>query len=198
MRSILSAALRFQESEEATGFSAANPALVRLTSDVDFWKLLRHTRHFRTGDVAQRQLHARILASAAMPAGRRVSEVLETLVEESEPRVIRWLVFALRNAASRPALPGLLDLARHPSPDVRFPVPDTLSACAERLGDIDDALLRLSHDVDADVRWSTVFELGAWWSEVRDPRLEARLQEVRDDDPSDVVRHVAEEALRKR
>ena len=39
----------------------------------------------------------------------------------------------------------------------------------------------------ADVRWSAVFELGAWWNDEQDPRIEAHLQEARIDDPSDEV-----------
>lgn len=195
MRDLLSEALRLQEHEEETGFTGPNPALYQLTTAVDFEPLLDEARFLRDGTVDERQLHARLLSEATMPAERRLAEVLQVLSEEAEPKVMRWLVFGLGHTGSKAAIAKLRELAHHPSPRVRYAVPDGLSGCAERFDEVADLLLELSHDPNTDVRWSAVFELGAWWNESRDPRIEARLSELRVDDPSEEVRRVAREGL---
>lgn len=173
-----------------------NPALDELTAGSDFESLLRASRHLRSGVTKERQLYARLLAGINMPSDRRLAEALHALENEADPKVIRWLVFGIRNAASRAALAKLRELAKHPSPDVRFHVPDALSACAHRLDEISDVLLELSHDLDPDVRWSAVFELGAWWRDTEDAHVRARLDDVQASDPSDEVRQAAAEATR--
>lgn len=197
MNDLLAEALRLQDLEDDPSFGGSNPALDQLTADADFETLLQHARHLRAGSSKERQLHARLVAGANMPADRRLAEVSQSLAEESDPRVIRWLVFGLRNAASASALSRLRELAQHPSSEVRFPVPDALSACADRFEEIADLLFQLSHDADADVRWSAVFELGAWWKDTPDSRIESRLSELRTNDPSDEVREAAKEGLRR-
>lgn len=195
MNDLLSEALHLQDLEDDASFSGSNLALAQLTAHADFKILLQQTSHLRQGLMKERQLHARLLADANMPADRRLAEIFQSLANEADPKVIRWLVFGLRNAASASALPTLRELAQHSSSEVRFPVPDALSACTDRFEEIADVLFALSHDADADVRWSAVFELGAWWRETQDPRIEARLSEIRVDDPSDEVREVAAESL---
>lgn len=195
LRSVISEALRLQEVEEANAFATPNPAL-DAASQADFESLQQGLRYLREGSVHERQLHARLLSVANMPASRRLADLLHTLSEELDAKVIRWLVFGLRNTASASAIDKLLQLARHPSPEVRFPVPDALSACADNFDDIADALLDLSRDEDADVRWSAVFELAAWWTDAKDPRIKYRLWEISTADPSDEIRQVAQEALR--
>lgn len=196
MNDLLAEALRVQDLEDDPSFTGSNVALDQLTAQADFETLLQQTRHLRTGHAKERQLHARLLAGANMPAERRLAEVSQSLAGESDPKVIRRLVFGLRNAASASALDTLRELAQHPSSEVRFPVPDALSACAERFEEIADVLFELSHDADTDVRWSAVFELGTWWKDTRDPRIKTRLSEVCSDDPSDEVRQAATEGLR--
>lgn len=195
MQDLFAEALRLQNLEDDPSLSGSNPALTRLTAHADFETLLERARYLRAGSSKERQLHARLLAGANMPAGRRLAEVLQTLAEESDPQVIRWLVFGLRNAASASALGLLRELAQHPSSEVRFPVPDALSACADRFGEIGDVLFQLSRDADADVRWSAVFELGAWWGVTQDAQIETRLAEVGTEDPSEEVREAAKEGL---
>jgi hypothetical protein len=195
MRELFTGALRLQEIQERSGFRTPNPALSRLLSQFDPETLLGHAHQLRMGDMKERQLHARLLADIDLPADRRLAEVLSTLGEESEPDVISWLVFAIRDTALPSALGSLRKLAEHPSPKVRFPIPDALSACATRFGDIADVLLALSQDVDAEVRWSATFELAAWWREEKDLRIEARLSQALAD-PSDEVRRAAAEAMR--
>lgn len=195
LRSVISEALRLQEVEEANAFATANPAL-DAASQAGSESLLQALRYLRDGNVQERQLHARLLSVANMPESRRLTDLLHALAEESDAKVIRWLVFGLRNTASASAVDRLLQLARHPSPEVRFPVPDALSACAENFDVIADALLDLSRDEDADVRWSAAFELAAWWTDAKDPRIRYRFWEISTADPSNEIREVAREALR--
>ncbi len=195
IRDLLSEALRLQEHEEETGFAGPNPALWHLTTAVDVEALFEQARFLRDGTVDERQLYARLVLDATIPAERRLADVMQALSDESDPKVMRWLVFGLRNAASNAAIAKLRELARHPSPKVRSAVPDGLSACADRFDEVAELLLKLSRDPDTDVRWSAVYELGAWWNESKDPRIEARLSELRVDDPSEEVRRVARDGL---
>jgi len=195
LRELLARALRDQDPEADPSFAAPNPAFNELTAYADFEELLVASEYLRLGPTGERQLHARLLADSNMSPERRLAEVLRVLEDESDPTVIRWLVFGLRNAASPTALGLLRELANHESPEVRFPVPDALSASAETFEAIADVLLELSRDEDPDVRWSAVFELGAWWTEIKDPRIRDRLREVQESDPSYKVRRAAAEGL---
>lgn len=125
-----------------------------------------------------------------------VAEARAALAVEGEPNVLSWLVWALGDSRSREVLPDLRVLASHPSAEVRFPVPDALSMCAEGVFDlVAEALLELSRDVDDDVRWSAIFELAAWRVDTTDDRIQVRLSEsaVTDDVPAN--REVALEGL---
>lgn len=187
-------ALRLQAVEIASGFAESNAALVELTAETDFESVLQHASHLRTGTSDERQLYARLVAEITMSQEERAKRVLQIVSEETDPYVLRWLVFGLRNAGSVSAIDALRQLARHPSPVVRFPVPDALSACADSFDTVADLLIALSHDDDADVRWSAVYELGAWWRDTRDPRIESRLLAA-SDDPSPEVRSTARDAI---
>ncbi len=198
IKQLLTRALQLQDLEADSSFAASNPALDELMAENDFEGILQASQYLRSGAADERQLYARLLAGINFPPDRRLAEVLHALEDESDPSVIRWLVFGLRNAASVAALDTLRDLARHPSAEVRFPVPDALSSCAHRFDEISDVLLELSRDPDSDVRWSAVFELGAWWSDTKDPRIGARLDEAKHSDPSAEVRRTADEATNRR
>jgi hypothetical protein len=192
---LVAEALQAQSLEELSGFAESNPALARLATAPDLDQLLREVQYLRSGDQPGRQLHARILAECHLSPQRRIDELRRVLSDEPDPKVIRWIVIGFRNAASASALPDLHSLAHHASADVRFPVPDALSACATSFDDVAHALLELSRDQDPDVRWSAAFELGAWWADTKDPRIRRRLSALRTDDESQEVRNAAADAL---
>ena len=56
-------------------------------------------------------------------------------------------------------------------------------------------LVSLAQDVDDDVRWSAVFELGAWIREVDDDQIPRLLTEIASKDPNDEIRSQAAEGL---
>lgn len=193
---LLSEALQVQALEEQSGWHHPNPAFFRLCTEVDYGTLLKRARYLADGDADKRVLYARLLADASeMPSEDRAALAMEHIENEADPKVLARYVVGLRNAASAVALPRLRELARHPSPHVRFTVPDALSACTERFDQIANLLLELSRDDDREVRWSAIFEVGAWWGETSGDYLEARLADAASNDPSEEVRKAAADAL---
>lgn len=196
------AALATQEEERATGFASANPPLSMLQEQLEPRALLGLVHDLRSGHTAERELAARLLVQARLPGAAVVGEVRRALGDEEDPEVIRWLVAALQYAREPAALAELRRLARHPDGRVRYGVPDALSGCAERFGDVADTLIELSKDDDRDVRWSATFELVAWLTD-KPPRITSadrdsllmRLREIASADPDPEVRSKAAEAV---
>jgi len=195
-------ALARQEEERQTGFASANHAMSMLQEQLEQPALLSLVHGLRSGRLEERELAARLLVQARLPGAAVVDEVRLALRDERDPQVIRWLVAALQYAREPAGLAELRRLARHPDARVRFGVPDALSSCAERFGDVADTLVELSKDGDRDVRWSATFELVAWLDDLP-PRISSagrdrslrRLREIASADNDPEIRTMAAEAL---
>ncbi|MDX1620456.1 MAG: HEAT repeat domain-containing protein [Nitriliruptorales bacterium] len=181
--------------EENAGATNENPAFWQLMSGPNTGELLERIELLHNGTQAEREFAARALANVRIPSPDRLNRLRRLLKDERDPKVIRWLVGGLRNVRDPSALANVRNLVQHPSPHVRFVVPDALSACAASFDDVADDLLRLSRDADPDVRWSAVFELAEWLTDVDDARILSRLSELADSDESEDVRYVAANAV---
>jgi HEAT repeat protein len=123
----------------------------------------------------------------------RVELAVMLATGDSDARVLEATAFALGHLADERGRESLLQLHRHPSPDVRFAVAGGIAQCIHTgpEGDEDDpevvdALIRLSRDPDPEVRnWAT-FGLGRQL-EVDGPVIREALAE-RLVDPYDEVR----------
>lgn len=167
MDQLTAEALATQGLETANGFSTGNDALARLVRDLRADELRAMVRRLRNQNIDERQLAARLLKESALSPEAVLDEVRTALSTEAEPTVVRWLVSALGYTRSPSALADLRALASHPVADVRFQVPDALSMCATGAFDqVADPLLQLSGDADDDVRWSAIYELRAWLSDL--------------------------------
>jgi HEAT repeat protein len=194
-RQVVQDALELQRVEIGDGFSSANRALYRLVTEMD-----RSVTHHVIADLRigqkERQLAARILIESPHGCEAVLDEVEDALSDETEPEVIGWLVTALGYTRDQRSLPVLKVLSTHPSSTVRFQVPEAVSMCAEGgFEPVYQTLLGLSFDADLEVRWSAVFELGAWLRETKDERIVTRLSEAAIDDPAEAVRATASDAL---
>jgi hypothetical protein len=184
-----------QDVELADGFTVPNRALARLAGEVPGTDLRDLVGELRRGSPTDRQLAARLLKEGDLTPEDRLAETRAALAVETDPLVVRWLVGALGATRSRAALPDLRRLAADTRAEVRFPVPDALSACTDTFGDVADTLLALARDGDEDVRWSAVYELAAWWPDTGGATIRARLAEVAAADPVADIRSLAADAL---
>ncbi|MGH2770927.1 MAG: HEAT repeat domain-containing protein [Actinomycetota bacterium] len=114
-----------------------------------------------------RSLGADILGQLGVPAKpfleERLSKLTELLERETEAEVLASGATALGHLGHLGALDALLQLAQHPSAEVRFSIAGALPSC---LGKPEDergiqALIELSNDEDEDVRDWAVFGLGS-------------------------------------
>ncbi|WP_430789332.1 HEAT repeat domain-containing protein [Actinoplanes sp. G11-F43] len=120
------------------------------------------------GDATRRILGVRVLRELGeqQPDGCRpftaetIPLLRDRLRKESEPDVLRWIVSALGFHRAREALPEIVVLARHPDARVRFHVAANLTRLVDlRAVDPDaaDALIRLCHDDDPDIRYYALY-----------------------------------------
>jgi HEAT repeat protein len=149
-----------------------------------------------SGLPAERSLSAHLLRQVCevAPSGRVNQQILEMLADERDPAVVAPLVAALGWTRQSGFLPCVLGYLLDPSSLVRHAVscslpmffPDARAAAG---------LVSLAQDVDDDVRWSAVFELGAWIREVDDDQIPRLLTEIASKDPNDEIRSQAAEGL---
>jgi HEAT repeat protein len=198
IRERIDAALRQQRVEKATQWEARNPALQSLIDRVE-WPEVRSAAEELLGDEdpERRLLGARILRENRDRADELGPLFLEALRAETDDEVFQWLVSAFNSLAYRPALPQLARLTTHPHADVRYSLAGALSTCGwpDPPESALTALRQLAEDKDRDVRFSAMFELGAWReSGHRDPRVE-QLLKARAEDPDPRVRRAVAEAM---
>jgi HEAT repeat protein len=120
----------------------------------------------------ERKLGVRILRELGrprMPYAVGATKILrEVILESPDTDLLVWEVSALGNQHEPSALPVLWELANHSESPVRDAVCGAISGAAQRIG-LDEhsvhVLVQLSHDNDANVRFSAVFELAAWRAE---------------------------------
>lgn len=137
------------------------------------------------------------------PSDNVVHQILEILDGEREPAVVAPFLTALGwvcrtepvGSAWRSEISAkLLEYEADPSPLVRYAVSDVLSSFAPGAS-ASAGLARLARDEDEDVRWSAVFELSAWISEIPDVQISALLAEISVTDRNDEIRAQAAEGL---
>lgn len=124
-------------------------------------------------------------------------ELTNLFGREHNEDVVCWIVSAFGFIKSERATEHLLKLARHADPVIRFHV---CAALANHGGlllpqESIDALVSLASDADPEVRYSAVFELGAWWRIDRDPDIEAVLRRAAESDADPAVAAAARDAL---
>ena len=116
-----------------------------------------------SADARERELGVDMLAQGQRGRKSFQAEVVATLLallaDETEPRVLASLGFALGHRRDARAIEPLVRLGQHPDPDVRFAVVHGLSGYEDERAIA--ALIELSRDLDDDVRdWAT-FGLGS-------------------------------------
>ncbi|WP_330334191.1 HEAT repeat domain-containing protein [Streptomyces sp. NBC_00536] len=146
------------------------PALLALHARPTREVFGRAARLLAHDEPEERELGAQILRELGPrdDDGRRpftretIAVVLAELPSEPDPGVLGWLISVLGYHIAEETLDLVLGHLSHPAQPVRFSV----AAALPRLADPDrtqdrvvDALLRLSEDEDADVRWYAVYAL---------------------------------------
>jgi hypothetical protein len=195
---VLDSLLLQQDIEFRAGFASTNALLHSIIVDSPESELLRvGKQELRSGDVRRRILGIRLVRELKRYQDEATAELADMLGRETDPDVIYWLVSAFGFLKSDPVTGRLRVLADHPDPGVRYHVATALANSAS--GKISaasvDALLALSRDENAEVRFSAIFELGSWWKTSRDPRIESALKHAILDDNDPLVRRVAADAL---
>jgi hypothetical protein len=149
----------------------------------------------------RRELGVRILRElgAEQADGRRpfsaetIPVLLERLRDEPEVRVLGWVISALGYHGARQALGAVSALAGHLDAWVRFYVAAALPSLVDPDGiepDAADALIRLCHDADADIRFYALYAVTQEVAGI-DPDALARLTGELLDDPDRQVRAMA-------
>jgi hypothetical protein len=144
----------------------------------------------------ERLLGVRILSELGRPempfADASVEAMISIIESETDVDLLRWEVSALGNQHRASTLPTLLALADHSDPSIRDAVAGAISQSTTG-SELDDksivVLARLAQDPDDEVRFSSVFELAAWWDHgVRDPRVGGALKQATRDANARVAR----------
>jgi HEAT repeat protein len=149
----------------------------------------------------RRELGVRILRElgAERADGRRpfsaetVPVLVERLRDEPDGRVLGWVVSALGYHGARHALGAVSALAGHPDAWVRFYVAAALPSLVDPDGiepEAAEALIRLCHDVDADIRFYALYAVTQEVAGI-DRETLARLTGELLDDPDRQVRALA-------
>jgi HEAT repeat protein len=152
-------------------------------------------------DFADRELGALVLRELGPSddVGRRpftaraVPALVDRLSQESDPRVLGWVISALEYNGAREALQWVLPFADHPSWRVRFQVAAALPSlvdpeCIE--ADALAVLQRLCRDDDAETRFYALYALA---EEVVGVEAEQLSRSITDrlDDPDEQIREFA-------
>jgi HEAT repeat protein len=188
-----------QAEEFQAEFDSPNDLLATTILDTPELELLRvGERLMRDADPAARILGVRLIRELRQYEAQAANDLADSLGNERDEDVLAWIVSAFGFVSSDLVTMDLLGLAAHPDPSIRY---HTATALANRArGDLPGpslaALVTLCDDDDAEVRFSAVYELGAWWLVSNDPAIEAVLDRAaRDGDP--FVLRAARNALAK-
>jgi HEAT repeat protein len=186
-----------QDAEFQSEFSSASnslSSLVTSTSEPDL--LAAGVREIHSDDPRRRILGIRLIRELRQYGGEAARELSALLATEQDPDVLYWATGAFGFLKSDLVTDQLISLARHPDPAVRYNV---ATALANPSGDIPaksvDALIALTEDGDDEVRYSAVFELGAWWKVNLDSRIESALRRVISTDTNATVLRTGKDAL---
>lgn len=188
-----------QDAEFQTEFDAANDLLAATIRDTPELELLRVGEGLmRSADPAERILGIRLIREVKQYEGQAIDDLAELLRDERDEDVVAWIVSAFGFVRSDVVTARLIELATHPDPAIRY---HTATALANRADEYlpdpsRSVLLALCDDDDPEVRYSAVYELGAWWLVSDDPSAEAVLDRAACDADPFVLR-AARDALAK-
>jgi HEAT repeat protein len=173
---------------------------IQETGSRDAFKLA--SAMLRSRDARRRRLGADVLGELGYqqfrrPFARQSARILLAAVRrERSPAVLPSLVTALGRLSIRSAIPALVPLAKHSSPDVRRAVAAELSGCTWDTGDerpdrrVTAVLVDLTRDPMAEVRGWACFSLAgsgadsaeirsALWERVHDRHYDTRIDALR-------------------
>jgi hypothetical protein len=187
-----------QDAEFESEFSSPSAVLSSVIVNTPELELLASgTREIRSDDPRRRILGIRLMRELKQHSEEAARELSGLLAGEQDPEVLYWAVGAFGFLKSDLVTDKLISLARHPSPGVRYNVATALAN--RRSGGLPsesvNALLDLAEDENAEVRFSAVFELGAWWPIGHDPRIGSALRRVIASDDDATVVQAAREAI---
>ncbi len=154
-------------------------------------------RYLASGDPLDRETGAAVLAQLGCAHPTFVEESVELLIpllDDENERVALAAAYALGHRRSPRAIAPLLRRIDHPNEDVRFSIIAGLSWHDDPAAI--DGLIRLTRDVDSDVRDWAAFGLGTL-TDFDSPTLRDALASILDD-PDDDVRGEAMVGLAKR
>ncbi len=147
-------------------------------------------------EVDRRILGTRLIREVKDNRERAIELLRHLLLRECDEAVIYWVIGAFGFQKSDSVTEEILAFRTHPNPGIRYNVATAI--CNTSLPDLLpqslEALIVLCHDENSEVRFSAVFELGAWWQQVKDHRMELQLRQALSDSDSYVVR-AAQDAL---
>lgn len=188
-------ALAFAAELEVDG-DARTVALGDLISREPFDRAFEVAQRLSAALPSERAVAAHLLRQLyeVRPQPSIVAAIVEMIDNERDPTVVAPLITALSWTRQLDHLPVVLRYKADKSELVRWAVSDGLSCFApdQRAA---SALVDLAHDIDTDVRWSAVYEIGAWVSEMRLDEMVSVLSEAAEHDPDKEVREAAADAL---
>jgi HEAT repeat protein len=141
----------------------------------------------------ERILGSRLVREVKNDRAAIVAAVAACLRAEADPSAIPWLISALGFLQATDEMTLILSFVASVDPATRYAVADSISHSAGEVlqSEPRDALLQLANDADAEVRWSAVFEVGAWWAVSQDPELLDQLDKSAKDSSERIRRLVA-------
>lgn len=191
--------LEWQRIEFQSNFDVPNHALHEIVVEAPEKERLRvGLELIDSEDPARRILGIRLIREVheekiEIAAIERLADLLRA---ETDENVIYWIVGAFGFLESAKVTDKLVALAGHIEPGIRYHVATALmnSGSEDVPAEIWDALSKLCHDGNAEVRFSAVFEVGSWYEASSDDRAKRELAlALNDDDP--FVARAAKDAL---
>lgn len=196
---LVDALLKKQDDEFRLDHSASNSLLHSVIADAPEEELFTAgRRELGSDDPMRRILGIRLIRELKSHREQAKAALTEMIDNESDATVLFWLVSAFGFIESDERVAAWLRLhSADDDPAMRYAVATALANCAspELADESLSALLDLSHDQNAEVRFSAIFELGSWWLLNRDPRIEAELRRAALGDEDSEVASAAKYAL---
>jgi hypothetical protein len=193
---IVDALLSRQDIEFRENISAANSLLKSVVSGSTEEELLAvGSRALGSEDPRRRILGVRLIRELKEYRAEAATALTEMMGHEGDPAVLYWIVSAFGFLKSDSVADRLRQLAEDADPGIRYAVATALAnpAGSELPAASLEVLVALCRDIDAEVRFSAVFELGSWWLINHDPRIESVLRgaalEDEDVDVADAARY---------
>jgi HEAT repeat protein len=185
---LMNSLLPQQDAEFRANFSVTNPLLHSVVSESSEEELYAvGSQELSSEDPRRRILGIRLIRELKGYRAEVTAALTAMMGREGDAAVLYWLVSAFGFLKSDPVSGRLRQLAKDADPAIRHAVATALanSGSAELPSASLNVLIALSHDEDAEVRFSAIFELGSWWLINHDTRIESVLRHaaLEDEDP---------------